>query len=121
MIKVVQCEIGPLENKVKKIILFVVLSGLEMLFRVRTFAWYVKGLGPIPSLKYTGINIIKDVKDMYLKPSTDKKKLKMALRSGIVSCVHGLKELKLLIFDCNPNQNTNGFFFTEIEKQRYIL
>lgn len=37
MIKVVQCEIGPLENKVKEIILFVVLSELEMLFRARTF------------------------------------------------------------------------------------
>lgn len=42
----------------------------------------------------------------------------MALRSGIVSCVHGLKELKLLIFDCNPTQNTNGFFFYRNRKTK---
>lgn len=51
MIKVVQCEIRPLENKVKEIILFVVLSGLEMLFRARAFAWYVKEPGSNPQPK----------------------------------------------------------------------
>lgn len=52
MIQVVQCEIGSLENKVKKITLFVgTIRVGDILFRARAFAWYVKEPGSNPQPK----------------------------------------------------------------------
>ena len=76
--------------------------------------------------KYLGINLTKDMKDLYLENLRYWwKKLKMIQTDGNIYYVHELEELMLLIWSYHPKQYTDsvhllskyqGFFFTELDQ-----